>query len=161
LVDQGGGNCCQSAHGFYVMGDHNLFDGVTIFNVGQHGGQFFHYGGSSSAHDNVVQNSIIHDNGTAGIGSECVDLNGDRNTVRNTLCYNNQSGFGLGASGRVGGQWIYNNTIVGTTSYATYSGSGGGHVIQNNIAIPMSGRYFAADAPTTFSSNLCNAPGEN
>jgi len=157
LDDQGGGNCCQSSHGGYIMGYSNLFDGLEIYNVGQDGVQFYHYGDQSTVHNNVIRNSIIHDTGLSGLGnSECIDFQGSSHQAYNNVCYNSPQGIGVGGQGL---HIVYNNTFFAIGTWAIYLPTNG-HIIKNNI-VSKSVQYILIDGTATVSNNLCDVAGSN
>jgi hypothetical protein len=156
--DQGGGNCCQGAHGGYIGGDNNLFDHLTIYNVGQHGIQFYHFPDASSAHDNTFSNNIIHNTGTSGINGACADAGiAANNKIFNNVCYNSHFGFSINGTG--GGDLFYSNTIYNIVDYAFYL-SVGTATVRNNLA-KGAARYFLADGTMTNSNNVCDTAGSN
>jgi hypothetical protein len=155
-ADQGGGNCCQGAHGYYITTAFNTIDHTHVYNMGQHGAQYFHYGDLTSSHDNSIINSKIHDNGTTGLTSYCLASNGNGGSMVNTICYNMNWGIGTGPNGIYDGNTFDNMSFGITDGGAVRSGVVARNNIFFNVGTPIdsvSGAGFVHD------HNACNTAG--
>jgi len=158
VADQGGGNCCQGAHGFYITTAFNILDHVLVYNMGQHGVQFFHFGDITTSHDNIIQNSVIHNTGTAGLGGYCLAANGNDSQMLNTVCYSEPStGIGTGSNGT-----YYGNTFDNLPSGVTDGGAARtGVIVKNNIFLNVGTPVDNGTSGSGFTHdhNVCNASG--
>jgi hypothetical protein len=121
-------------HGIYVSGAHNLIDGCTFYRNSGWGVHVFNEGATrDSAHDNIVRNNLVYQNGLAT--EECVGIGlyaGADNIAYNNLVYGNERGIAVdyGALRTK----VYNNTITANSSIGLQVGSDASEtVIRNNI----------------------------
>jgi len=162
-VDQGGGNCCQGAHGAYVQTANNTFDHFTVYNVGQHGIQFYHLGDITTSHDNVIKNSLIHDVGKShqvGIIANdgyCVAANGNQSAVAGMVCYN--AAWGVGAGDNTG---VYESTFNNLQYGVTDGGAARtGIIVRGNIFSSVGVPVDSSTSGSGFahSNNVCDSAG--
>lgn len=168
----GGGDSC---YGFYIEGDDNLLDHVTVdTNPGY--GIHIASGYPEVPERNVVRFSSVHDNGQSSTHSNAgiTAATGATNTqIYGNLVYNNgRNGISteLGATGTViSFNTVTNNNTSGNQNGGILFATGGGSaVIKNNllwrnISNGASGYTDFDDQGTgvtpTFSGNLCTATG--
>jgi hypothetical protein len=114
-------------HALYIGSDDHLFDRLDMHHNNGCGPHLYPQGYN---HNNIVRNSIVHDNYAAGICSL-----GDDNQIINNVVYNNQGGGFLIHMNRA---LIYNNTVYNNDSSFNYYGGmtikgGSGHSVKNNL----------------------------
>jgi len=160
----------QGAYAFYVSGDDNLFDHVTVRDNSAFGFHIF------SAYPqlpdrNVVQFSTLYNNGTlkninTTVTSAILLGSGDNNQAYGNLVYRN-GGDGIATSNGATNSKIYNNVVYGNnTTKTSYGGivwgTGSSTRISNNIAYQNGVGDFvdshSVQTPT-FGNNFCTNAG--
>ncbi|SLM49962.1 protein of unknown function [Nitrospira japonica] len=141
-------------HGFYITTDSNLIDGCEVYNNAGNGGKFYDTP-SGNVFNNVVRNSIFHDNSkdldpdrwSAGFFTS----SGTGNQIYNNIAYNNYIGFAVLRGGN--GNILYNNIsyaneIAGINIDAANGSLTGAKVYNNTIV--NNGRFgiLLSNAPT-------------
>lgn len=141
-------------HGFYITTDSNLIDGCEVYNNAGNGGKFYDTP-SGNVFNNVVRNSIFHDNSkdldpdrwSAGFFTS----SGTGNQIYSNIAYNNYIGFAVLRGGN--GNILYNNIsyaneIAGINIDAANGSLTGAKVYNNTIV--NNGRFgiLLSNAPT-------------
>lgn len=109
-------------HAFYVSGDNNLLDGVSLHNNNGYGVQFYPQGNRG----NTIRNSVSYSNKGTGIASLGID-----NRVINNVVYDNDEGGLLITESNC---LVYNNTVYNNPGgWGGMNLQGSGHKVKNNI----------------------------
>jgi hypothetical protein len=143
-------------HGMYMSSDHMLLDHVHLHhNINGYGVQFSCEGCGGRVHDNILRNSIIHDNGAGGV------ILYPNNMAYNNVIYHNRNAYQSSLCIKFGGQ-VY-NTVCYDNDIGLWPWTGGA-VSKNNIALGnMQGSFpsdgYDGDATSTqvFANNLCGS----
>lgn len=147
-------------HGFYISTSGNLIDQCQIFSNAGYGVHIYTGDPSKPANNNVVRNSRIYGNGSAGGTAFGIILsNGDGNLAYNNFVYNNSAGIQVGSSTNTK---VYNNTIYGNTAggYAGVVVDSGSRaaVVRNNIIYQNAGTISDHGSGTQLSNNFTTDP---
>lgn len=134
-------------HGMYLGVADSLVDGVEIDHNGGQGAQFTN-SGSRTLNNNVMRNSVLHDNCCGVIMAD--DGNGDQ-IYNNVLWGHLQYCIGIGPSDVPGGVLVANNTCDGTITVGGRNSFYKGNIytgVLNDIGTgnTVSGNYLATSA---------------
>lgn len=109
-------------HAFYVSGDNNLLDGVSLHHNNGYGVQFYPQGNRG----NTIRNSLSYSNKGTGIAS----LGIDNRVINNVVYENDQGGLLITESNCL----VYNNTVYNNPGgWGGMNLQGGGHKVKNNV----------------------------
>jgi parallel beta-helix repeat protein len=114
-------------NGIYIESSNNVFDRVHSHHNNGQGIQLY----PSGNRNNIVRNSVLHDN----YGNGLVSYDDDHQCINN-LIYNNKRWQGLQIGGR--NALVYYNTVVNNTDGGIYFW-GSGHQAKNNIVYQNDG----------------------
>jgi len=141
-------------HGFYIASSGNLVDGCYVHNNLGYGVQVFNsYGG---ANNNIVRNTMIYQNGRAGVYQGGLILaSGNGHVAYNNIIWGHAYGLGLQIQYGVSNAQAYNNTIFQNASYGIYIANDSANAtIRNNIVYRNSPDYVNVGAGTINEKNL-------
>ena len=89
----------------------------------------------SSAHNNIIRNNRIFDNGKSGSGEALAIAQGIGNLVYNNIVFGNSAGISV--AHQASGTKVYNNTVYGNSTFGVYiepaNSDGFGTAVINNI----------------------------
>ena len=110
----------------------------------------------SSAHNNIIRNNRIFDNGKSGSGEGLAITQGIGNLVYNNIVFGNSSGISV--VDQTSGTKVYNNTVYGNSTFGVYIGpanSDGSSVsIINNILYRNGTNFEDSGTHAVLSHNL-------
>jgi hypothetical protein len=148
-------------HGIYLESNSNLVDGCDIYSNAGEGVQIYMSGGvnGQDAGNNIVRNSMFHNNSTATAWDAGVGVyTGDNNLVYNNLFWGNPTGIAVdyGASNSK----LYNNTVYGSTGdggiTVAMNANANNTYIQNNIIYQNSQGIVDHGTSTVANHNTAN-----
>jgi len=125
----------NNTHGIYITNVSSIIEGNHIHHVASHGLHMYNAEASTTAHDNILRNNLVHDSGSRGLllGS------GDNNVAYNNILYRNGVGdnreaVNIGGYGNFAtNNKLYNNTIYNNNGVCVQLGSPDGTIVRNNI----------------------------
>lgn len=163
-------------HGIYGFGFSGLIDGIEVYHNAGHGMQKY-----SDGDNNIIRNSIFHDNGVSGFlsaagggGSGLGMYGGTGNYVYNVLSYGNCES-GITANYGEHDDFYYNNTVYNNQLCNGSGLSAGGisleegatYTCKNNLSIDNTGTEIfgctvtATNITTGTAADIFVAPGSN
>jgi parallel beta-helix repeat protein len=140
-------------HGLYIHGAYNLIDSCTFYQNSGWGAHLFAEGSvEDSCHDNVVRNSLFHDNGQAA--EQCAGMGlygGDNNMAYNNILYHEERAIVI-AYGATNTK-VYNNTMYGNYEGIQVGSGATNTTIKNNIVYLGTVYWVEDDGTGTIQSN--------
>jgi parallel beta-helix repeat protein len=151
-------------YGFYIMGDDNLIDGVTVYNTVAYGIHVYNEGNNPDR--NTIRNCVVHHISQVRSGSITMGILlgvGDRNTAYNNVVHNIGTGDGVGimSSNGATNSRIYNNTVTRSYFGVAISNTTGPIVRNNILSANNGGNYYdyGGTSGASVSGNLCSSSG--
>ncbi len=140
-------------HGIYIATSNNLLDKVRSYSNSGYGIHVYNDGGGVS--NNVVRNSVAHDNGLSGRGSGIIVGSGNGNQVYNCVSYGNRDNGIYVQYGSPQGTVFYNNTAYGNGGTGILVGSdASGTTVKNNLAYGNGSDLSDGGSGSAMSNNL-------
>jgi parallel beta-helix repeat protein len=145
-------------HGIYIATSHNLVEGCEIYNNSAYGVHVYNSASGARADNNVVQRSIIRNNGVRDESSAGIILSsGEENGAYNNIVVSNP--HGISVSHRAWNSKVYNNVISGNRHNGIDVANGStGALLKNNIVYKNGVDIHDAGSATVLANNLTRDP---
>jgi hypothetical protein len=145
-------------HGVYIGTSHNLVDGCEIYNNSAYGVHVYNSASGEQADYNVIQRSIIRNNGVRDESSAGIILSsGEGNSAYNNIVRSNP--HGISVNHRALNSKVYNNVISGNRHNGIDVGNGStSALIKNNIVYKNGAAIYNAGSATVLANNLTAEP---
>jgi parallel beta-helix repeat protein len=145
-------------HGIYIATSHNLVDGCEIYDNSAYGVHIYNSASGERADNNVIQRSIIRNNGVRDESSAGIILSsGEGNGAYNNIVRSNP--HGISVNHRALNSKVYNNVIFGNGHNGIDVGSGStGALLKNNIVYKNGADIYNVGYATGLANNLTRDP---
>jgi parallel beta-helix repeat protein len=146
------------AHGFYILGSHNLVDGCEVYNNVGYGIHLWNEDNTTLVHDNILRNNRVHHNGGSSTPGGITINHGDNNIAHdNIVCNNDGESFGVSAADNT---QIYDNIIYNNRPGGLHIESNADNtlVMDNTFILDPDGIHDLGTG-TIFVDNVCGAVG--
>jgi parallel beta-helix repeat protein len=145
-------------HGIYIATSHNLVERCEIYNNSAYGIHVYNSAPGERAETNLVQRSIIRNNGVRDESAAGIVLSsGEGNGAYNNIIQNNSHGISINHRGL--NSRVYNNVIFGNRHNGIQVGNGSAAaLIKNNILYKNGATIYNAGSGTVLANNLTRDP---
>jgi hypothetical protein len=159
--------CIVAGFGMYISPHNSLITNNNFYNNSGYALHFYHGGGNSAIHDNIIANNTFWDNafhdGQRGQLQSVIVEYGNNSLYYNNVFYHNMIAY-PGARANIqfagSGNRFYNNTVYNSDGFGIFNAGGNNTACNNIVYLHSKGEIFveAGSLSTCGSNNLLSNP---